>query len=205
MTKTQTTAPSVAAATGTGTALFGIVLIAVNMRTSTAGVGPTLPSIINELNWSAALSSGLVVIPLLCYAVLSPLAPAISRVFGINRTVLMSLAVVAAGIALRSLPGPIWIWVGTGLLGAGIGVLNVVAPALIKRDFANRVGPVTATYSAVQGGAAALATAAVAVIIGISSDLWRLALASSVLFAIGGCIFWGSASLAPNTSHRGNH
>jgi CP family cyanate transporter-like MFS transporter len=203
MPSTQTSEPSIVAG-GTGTALFGIVLIAINMRTSTAGVGPTLPSIIKDLDWTSAFSSGLVVIPLLCYAILSPFAPAISRLLGINRTVLMCLAVVAAGIALRSLPGQVWIWVGTGLLGAGIGVLNVVAPALIKRDFANRVGPATATYTAVQGGAAALATAAVAVIIGISSDLWRLALASSVVFAIGGCIFWAYRAFGAERHPRPN-
>ncbi|WP_367652597.1 MFS transporter [Rhodococcus pyridinivorans] len=179
-----------ALATNAGTILFGTILIAINMRTSTAGVGAVLPNIAEELDWSAAMSSGLVVIPLLCYAAVSPLAPTISRTFGVRGTVLISLAAIALGIALRSCPGPVWIWIGTGVLGGGIGILNVVTPALIKSSFPNHVGPVTATYSAIQGGAAALGTAAVALILGLSGDSWRLALASSIIFAIVGFAFW---------------
>ncbi|GGN20290.1 MFS transporter [Streptomyces fuscichromogenes] len=174
----------------TGLALAGIILIAFNLRSSTAGIGTVLPNVVADLHWSATLASGLVVLPLLCYAVLSPLAPALADAVGPDRAVLLGLAVLTAGIGLRSLPGGVWIWAGTALLGAGIAVLNVITPALVKRDFPTRTGGVTAAYSAIQGGAAAMASIAVALIIGSGDGLWRQALASSCVFAVTALAFW---------------
>ncbi|MFD9925839.1 MFS transporter [[Kitasatospora] papulosa] len=184
-------------------ALVGVILVALNMRSSTAGVGSVLPDVTADLHWSEALASGLVVLPLLCFAALSPLAPAISRKLGMHRTVMAALAVLTVGILLRSVPGSVWIWAGTVLLGAGIAVLNVVTPVLVKRDFPHRAAVVTAAYSAVQGGTAAVATVAVAFIIGIDGGLWRAALASSVVFALAGLAYW--LFLALRTSTREDH
>ncbi|HCJ49960.1 MAG TPA: MFS transporter [Microbacterium sp.] len=171
-------------------ALIGIIAIAVNLRSSTAGIGATLPAVQTDLGIPAALSAGLVVLPLLCYSAFAPISPVVERALGPRYTVVVALAVIAAGILLRSLPGSVLLWVGTGMLGAGIAVLNVVTPSIVKRTHPHRVPGVTSLYSAAQGGGAALATVLVAAILAHDPGQWRWALGSAIVFAVAGLAIW---------------
>ena len=77
---------------------------------------------------------------------------------------------------MRSLPGSPLLWLGTSLLGVAIAVLNVALPALVKRDFPQKIGQITGVYSAVQSIFAAIA-AGVAVPVAHATELgWRLPL-----------------------------
>ncbi|MFC7766305.1 hypothetical protein [Leucobacter soli] len=57
-----------------------------------------------------------------------------------SRTISWSLVVLAAGTVWRSVPGsPLNLWLGTALIGFGLAIGNVLMPAVIKRDFGERI------------------------------------------------------------------
>ncbi|RLP77543.1 MFS transporter [Mycetocola tolaasinivorans] len=174
-----------------GLLLVGILLIGANLRAAITPVGPVLGFIQHDHGISAALASVLISIPLVAFALVSPIAPIIARRFGMERALGGSLALLALAIVIRSLPWSAGLWIGTVLLGIAIAIINVVLPSLIKRDFPDRVGSVTGWYSAVQGTAAAIASGLAVPIAGSDGSGWRLALgiwAGLALIAL--AVFW---------------
>ncbi len=178
-----------------GVAFAGILLIAINLRVGFVSVGPLLADISKDLRLSPTMAGVLTALPLVSFALFSPLAPRLAARLGLNRAVWASLALLGVGITLRSLPVFGAIWVGTAVLGAAIAALNVLLPSVVKRDFPLRVSQVTGIYSALQGGAAALGAGLVVPIAHLSG--WRPALgiwAGLVLIAL--------AALAPGIRVR---
>lgn len=170
--------------------MAGLLAVAANLRTTISSVGPVLDEVRHDLNLGSGTAPVLISLPLVAFAVVSPLAPALGRRWGLELTLAVSLIGVAAGAVVRSVPGPGLLWVGTALLGVAIAVVNVVLPALVKRDFPDRIGPVTGAYSATQAAFSALA-AGLAVPLARASGLgWRLSLGIwAVLALIGLAIF----------------
>ncbi|MFD2331200.1 CynX/NimT family MFS transporter [Cohnella sp. GCM10020058] len=125
----------------------GIVLIAANLRGALTAVGPVVGRIKDDLGLSGAGAGMLTTLGLLAFAVISPVAPKLSRRFGAENTLLAGMALVTVGVIVRAAPYSALLFAGTVLIGIGIGVGNVLVPALIKRDFANRAGLMTGIYS----------------------------------------------------------
>src|SRR5919112_1337895 len=138
-----------------GLAFIGVLLIAVNLRVSFVSVGSVLANISSDLELSSAAAGFLTGLPLIAFAVFSPVAPAFASRLGLDRALWMSLLILASGIVLRSLPVPGLIWVGTALIGLAIAFLNVLLPSLVKRDFPMRVSQLTGSYTATQAADAA--------------------------------------------------
>ncbi|WP_138733311.1 CynX/NimT family MFS transporter [Modestobacter excelsi] len=159
-----------------GLLLAGILLIAVNLRAAITSVGPVIEDIRTDLDIGGATASVLVSLPLVAFAVVSPLAPALARRIGIERALGAALAVLAAATVVRSLPSIPALWVGTAFLGIAIAVINVLLPSLVKREYPDRIGQVTGLYSSVQGAAAALASGFAVPLAGTTQHGWRLAL-----------------------------
>ncbi|MCX6499372.1 MAG: MFS transporter [Arthrobacter sp.] len=159
-----------------GLAFIGVLLIAVNLRVSFVSVGPVLANISSDLELSSAAAGFLTGLPLIAFAVFSPVAPGFANRLGLDRALWMSLLILAAGIVLRSLPLPGFIWAGTALIGLAIAFLNVLVPSLVKRDFPLRVSQVTGSYTAVQAAFAAIGAAVVVPVAQTSPAGWRLAL-----------------------------
>ena len=165
----------VGAAPRSGLLLAGILLIAVNLRAAITSVGPVIEDIRSDLDIGGATASVLVSLPLVAFAVVSPLAPALARRIGIERALGAALAVLAVATVLRSLPSTWALWTGTAGLGIAIAVINVLLPSLVKREYPDRIGQVTGLYSSVQGAAAALASGFAVPLAGTSQHGWRLA------------------------------
>ncbi|SHL91513.1 MFS transporter [Vreelandella subglaciescola] len=136
--------------------LVGILLIAANLRAPFTGLPPLLGFLASDFNLSTTAASALTTLPLLAFAIVSPLSARVARALGIERALFVALVVIAAGIGLRS-TGPLWgLYVGTGLIGMGIAVGNVLLPSLIKRDFPYHIAALTGAYALSMGVAAAL-------------------------------------------------
>lgn len=159
-----------------GLLLVGVLLLGANLRAGITAVGPVMPQIEEQVGLSAFQASLLVSLPLVAFAAVSPFAPRLAEALGLERTLGSALAVLAVGIVVRSIPGPGLIWVGTLLLGAAIAVLNVLIPSLIKRDWPQRIGPMTGVYQSVTALTAALASGLVVPIAGAVPSGWRFAL-----------------------------
>jgi len=179
--------------------MLGILLVAANLRPSITAVGPVLDEIRSSLHLSGAAASVLISIPLLAFAVLSPVAPWVSRRLGLEGALGASLAVLAAAIVIRSLPWAPALWIGTALLGAAIAVMNVVLPSLVKRDYPDRVGQVTGVYAAVLSAVAAIAAGVAVPISGVAHEGWRWSLGIWAGLALIGLAVLGPRLRRPST------
>lgn len=169
--------PSAAArAVSPALAIAGILLIATNLRMPMTSASPLLPRIREDVGLSAASASFLISLPLLCFAVFSPIVPRIAGRFGLAHSLFGALIAVNVGIILRSWVGSFGLWAGTVLIGVGIAIMNVLLPALIKRDFPDQAGTLTGVYSAFQSLMAALAAAVAVPIAGLPGWGWQGAL-----------------------------
>ncbi len=170
--------------------LAGILLLAANLRASITSAGPVLGEIRADLGFGSAAASFLIALPVIGFAVFSPFAPALARRVGLEWALGGSLLVLAGAIILRSLPVPGAIWVGTVGLGAAIAILNVLIPALVKREYPHRVGAMTGIYSALQSGVAAVAAGLAVPIAGMTAAGWRLSIGVwAALALIGFAVF----------------
>jgi MFS transporter, CP family, cyanate transporter len=159
-----------------GLLLAGILLIAANLRAAITSVGPVVEDIRTDLDIGGATASVLISLPLVAFAVVSPVAPVLARRIGVERALGAALAVLAVATVVRSLPSIPALWVGTAFLGIAIAVINVLLPSLVKREYPDRIGQVTGLYSSVQGAAAALASGFAVPLAGTTQHGWRLAL-----------------------------
>lgn len=136
-----------------------VCVIAANMRATITGIGPVLDQIGDDLTITAATLGVLAAVPLIAWAIVSPVAHSLSQRYGLARVVLWALLLLVAGTIWRSLPGPaLHLWLGTALIGIALAIANVLMPAVIKREFRERVPLVTACYSALLGGVGAIAS-----------------------------------------------
>jgi len=139
--------------------LVAVLLIAANLRATITGIGPLLAQISDDLATTEAALGALAAVPLIAFGLVSPLAHGLSARWGMSRSVLWSLLVLAVGTIWRSWPGSAAnLWIGTALIGSSLAIANVLMPAVIKRDFSDRVPSMTAAFSACLSGMGAVAS-----------------------------------------------
>lgn len=143
---------------GRGVLVAGIVLVALNLRPALAGLGPLVADIRAATGLSNTALGLLTTLPLLAFGAVSVLTPVATRRLGVEGALALALLLIGLGTGVRAAPSVGLLFGGTVVLGVGIALGNVLLPALVKRDFADRQGPMTALYSSAMGlGAAAAA------------------------------------------------
>ncbi|WP_235615761.1 CynX/NimT family MFS transporter [Brevibacillus reuszeri] len=138
--------------------IAGIILITFTMRSPITSVGPLVGSIRADLGLSNGMSGLLTTVPLLAFALLSPLAPSIGHRLGTERTLFAGLITVLMGILLRSTGFVFTLFVGTAFIGAGIAICNVLIPGLVKQRFPQKAGLLTSVYTTTMSMCAAIAS-----------------------------------------------
>ncbi|ALG14771.1 hypothetical protein AOZ06_13840 [Kibdelosporangium phytohabitans] len=156
--------------------IAGILLVAANLRGALTSVGPLLEMIRRSEGLSAGQAGLLSALPLLTFAVFSPQVTRLARLVGMERLTWYALLTLALGIVLRSVPVTGMLWAGTVLLGMSISVGNVLIPALLKRDFPDRVAPMTSLYSATMSVVGAIVSGLAVPLAGVLPGGWRTAL-----------------------------
>ncbi|EBA6261718.1 CynX/NimT family MFS transporter [Salmonella enterica] len=169
--------------------IAGILMIATTLRVTFTGAAPLLETIRSDYGLSTAQTGLLTTLPLLAFALVSPLAAGIARRFGMERSLFAAMLLICAGIALRSLPSAALLFAGTAIIGCGIALGNVLLPGLIKRDFSQHVARLTGAYSSTMGAAAALGSALV-VPLALHGFGWRGALLMLMLFPLLAFLIW---------------
>jgi CP family cyanate transporter-like MFS transporter len=164
-------------------------LLAANLRPALTSVGPLLEAIRTDLGLSATLAGLLTTLPLLIFAGFSPFAR-LGQVLGIERTLAGCLALIVAGIALRSQGSVSALYAGTAIFSTGIGIANVLVPSVIKRDFSQHVGSATTVYVMVMTLTGALATGLAVPVSAHFAGGWRLSLAMWAVFAALTLVLW---------------
>src|SRR3989344_917780 len=187
--------------------LLGLILVALNLRPALSSMAPLLSEVSKSLGLSAAQAGLLTTLPGLFLGLFGPLAPVLARRFGAERVVLGILLTLAGGIILRSSFGEIGLFAGSGLAGASIGVIGVLLPGIVKRDFAKHAGTMTGVYTMALCLGAAMAAGATVPLSEHFDNSWSLGLGFWVIPALIAAMFWlpqtGQKPAAHNVAYPG--
>ncbi len=170
--------------------VLGFVLLAANLRPALTSVAPLIGQIRMDTGISNGVAGLLTGLPLLAFGLLSSIAPRLARRFGMERVLLASMLVLAAGIVLRSEGTVTALFLGTAVLGAAIALGNVLLPGLVKHEFPERAGLMTSVYVTAMAISAAIATGASFPIAGQAGIGWRGSLALWALLALVAAVAW---------------
>ncbi|WP_185017336.1 CynX/NimT family MFS transporter [Curtobacterium sp. ZW137] len=169
-----------------------IVLVALNLRGPIVAPAPVIGDIRLDLGLTTTVAGLLTTIPVLCFALATPLASWVIAKATPERALSLSLLIVLAGTVVRSLPSAAALLIGTAVIGIGITIGNVVIPVVIRRDTSpERVGIVTGVYtSALNVGSmtTSLGTAPIASVWG-----WPAAIAVWGVLAVVAGLAWSYA------------
>ncbi|WP_440710997.1 MFS transporter [Herbiconiux sp. YIM B11900] len=151
MTPPEASAPSSGPAPlwrGRALALIAIVVVALNLRLAVVALSPILGQVSADIALGSLGVGVLGMLPPVCFAVVGLFAPALHRRFGLEPVVIGALAAILIGHLARALSGSyLTLVLGSAVTFAGMGVANVLLPALVKRYFPDRVGLLTALYA----------------------------------------------------------
>lgn len=170
--------------------LLGLVLVALNLRPALSSIAPLLNDVSDSLGMSAAQAGLLTTLPVLCLGLFAPLAPILARRFGSERLVLMILLTLAAGLALRSSFGQLGLFSGSLLAGASIGVIGVLLPGIVKRDFPKQAGAMTGVYTMALCLGAAIAAGSTVPLTHYFNDQWQIGLGFWLVPALVAALVW---------------
>ena len=170
--------------------LAGILLIAANLRAPVTSLAPVLAMIQVAFGLGTVQAGVLTTLPLLAFALLSPLAPLLARHVGLEHALFAALVLIAGGVALRSAGTVACLYGGTALIGAGIALGNVLLPSLLKQDFPARIAPVTSAYALTMGLAAAAASATVFPLANQHGFGWPGALVAILVLPVAAMAVW---------------
>ena len=164
--------------------LVALGLVALNLRPAVTSIGPLLDEISVYLGLAPTAKTILTTLPVICFGLASPIAPLLGRRFGAENMILYALIGLAIGCGIRLIPSAPVLYLSAVIAGVSIGIMNVLLPGIVKRDFPERVGAVTGFYTMVlcvgAGGAAALSPKLEQAF----DAIWPTALASWAILAL---------------------
>ncbi|WP_052227064.1 MFS transporter [Microbacterium mangrovi] len=168
---------------------FVVVFGAAELRAPILSVAPLAHLIESELGIGAATVGLLTSIPVLCFALCSPLAIWVIRRGGADFAFTIAMTGIVVGTILRSLGGLPMLLVGTAVIGAFVTIGNIVIPTLIGREYrGRRAHTMTGVFtSSMTLGtfAVTIGTAPAAAAIG-----WQAALAMWLVFGAAALAVW---------------
>jgi CP family cyanate transporter-like MFS transporter len=169
-----------------------IGLLALNLRGPFVAVAPVVDVMQADLGFSPVVLGLLTSIPVLCFALASPLASMVARGYGAEFAVTLTILGVLAGVIIRSSGGPALVLAGTVVIGLAITIGNIAAPLIIRRDFPPlRQGTAMGVYTAALNVGSFLTSMVTAPLAELAG--WQLALASVGVFAVAAIVCWALA------------
>ncbi|AYY11569.1 MFS transporter [Actinobacteria bacterium YIM 96077] len=172
--------------------IAAVIAVGMSLRGPITAVSPILTDIQSELDVSAASAGLLTTLPVLCFALVSPLVAAVTKRTGVDAAITLSLVVLIIAVALRPWAGFGLMLVTTLLIGAAIALGNVLVPVVVRRDFPERPGPMlsaSTTSLIVSATIPAALTAPLASAVG-----WRAALALWAALTVPALVLWIAAT-----------
>ncbi|HEA52522.1 hypothetical protein LCGC14_1519140 [marine sediment metagenome] len=177
----------------TRNALFmfvGMMLVALNLRPALTSVGPILKTIGDSLSLSSIGQGVLTTLPVLLLGLAAPLAPRAARKLGMERAVLVALIILGVAMIVRPYFGVSGLFLGTAVAGGCIGVMSVLLPGIVKRDFPESASLMTGIYTAVLCTGASIAAGATEPLRMAFDSAWQPALAFWAIPAVIAAVAW---------------
>jgi CP family cyanate transporter-like MFS transporter len=170
--------------------VLALFLVGVNLRPAISSVAAVLAAIRTAIGMSSVQAGILTTLPVLCFGIFAPLAPRLASRLAPERIIWYGLLALALGIGARVFLGVPGLFAGTVLVGGSIGVVMVLLPGIIKRDFPHRLGLMTGLYTMALCLGAALAAGMTVPIQHLAQNDWRAALAFWALPALLAAWIW---------------
>lgn len=142
-----------------GALLVAFLLATFVMRGPVTCVGPVAQTLREVANLDAVGYGVLTALPIVAFGVFSFAGPRLARRIGLSKAIQTALILLSLGAALRmswglsSLP---LLFLATVLVGAGIALLNVYMPVMVKTLWLSRMGLMMGIYTGVIGFSGAI-------------------------------------------------
>ncbi|SMH62617.1 CynX/NimT family MFS transporter [Azospirillum agricola] len=166
-----------------------LVLVALNLRPALSSLAPVMGDVVRDTGMSAGQAGLLTTSPVLCLGLFGVVAPRLAQRFGTERTIFFVLLMLGAGVALRGVGSFPALFAGATLAGAGIGIIGVLLPAVVKRDFPKKISLMMGVYTMALCAGAATA-AGLTVPLERALGQWTGALAFWALPAVVAAVAW---------------
>lgn len=170
--------------------IVALFLVGINLRPALSSVASVLPSIRDSTGLSSSGAGLLGTLPVLCFGLFAPFAPRLAARYGAERVVFHGLIALAASLSLRLVAGTPLLFASALGAGASIGIIMVLLPGIIKRDFAARAHGMTGVYTTALCLGAALAAGLTVPLAHVAGDSWRTALAFWLVPALAAALLW---------------
>lgn len=174
--------------------MFGIILVALNLRPSMAAVGPLLSAIRGDIPLSFSVASLLTMLPVMAMGLAMFFGIGISRRLGEQRTVILSLLIIGLATLSRLVLDSAPQLIGSAVLaGMGIALIQALMPVLIKSRFPDHVALYMGLYVTSIMGGAALAASFSPLVLGQTGS-WRIGLAIWAALSLLALLVWWTQS-----------
>ncbi|MDQ0768137.1 CP family cyanate transporter-like MFS transporter [Pseudarthrobacter defluvii] len=127
--------------------VIALVLIGLNLRAGITGASALLHDLQAVLGYGALVAAIIPSIPTLCFAVAGAATSWLSGRLGVEKAILLSLALLAGGLMLRGIPATGMLVAGSVVGMSGLAICNVAMPSFIREHFAARTSLMTAVYT----------------------------------------------------------
>jgi CP family cyanate transporter-like MFS transporter len=171
--------------------LMALLAIAGCIRAPITSIGPQINEIRGSQNLGIIQFGFLTAIPVICFALAAPL-PSL-RVFRKIKTeqlIVFALLALATATVFRTVGSNSLLFGSTIILGISIAILNIVTPALVRRDYPKKITTVMPIYSAVLALMASLGAGLSIPIASYFDEDWRFGVSVWAVPALLVALIW---------------
>ena len=137
--------------------ILGVIFLSLILRTPITSVGAILGTLKSILDINNTVAGFITTIPLIAFAIFSPMVAKLSNKAGLEKTLLLAVITISIGLALRFYINTYVFFLTTFIIGVGITVGNVLLPGLVKKYYPEKLGLMTGFYAVVMNVGAAVA------------------------------------------------
>ncbi|RIN36757.1 MFS transporter [Staphylococcus succinus] len=170
--------------------VLAIIFIASTLRAPLTSVGPVVDEIKQVMDINNSIAGILTTIPLIIFAIVSPLVSKVTSRLTMSRTILYSTLLLIISLYLRVAGDFNVFLIGTILLGVAIAFGNVMLPSYVKWYFPMQIGLATGIYSGTMNFTAGLGGGLSFPLSEITPIGFRLSLAFWIILAVIAIILW---------------
>ncbi|MDG0837340.1 MFS transporter [Staphylococcus equorum] len=170
--------------------IIAIVFIASTLRAPLTSVGPVVEEIKQVMEIGNSVAGILTTIPLIIFAIVSPLVSKVTSRLTMSRTIFYSTILLIIALLLRIAGDFNLFIIGTFLLGIAIAFGNVVLPSYVKWYFPMQIGLATGIYSGTMNFTAGLGGGLSFPLSEMSPIGFRLSLSFWIIFGVIALLLW---------------
>ena len=137
--------------------ILGVIFLSLILRTPITSVGAIVGPLKSILDINNTVAGFITTIPLIAFAIFSPMVAKLSNKAGLEKTLLLAALVISIGLGLRFYINTYVFFITTFIIGVGITIGNVLLPGLVKKYYPEKLGLMTGFYAVVMNVGAAVA------------------------------------------------